>query len=127
VRYHGWLPYAELPLRLAAGQAGIVCFLPEPNNVNSGPTKLFEYMALGLPVIASHFPMWREVVEGNECGLCVDPADPRAIAAAMTWLAEHPAEAAAMGERGRAAVLATYNWEAEGERLMQAYERLLAG
>jgi glycosyltransferase involved in cell wall biosynthesis len=127
VRYHGWLPYSELPQRLAAGQAGIVCFLPEPNNVNSGPTKLFEYMALGLPVIASHFPMWREVVEGNQCGLCVDPADPHAIATAIEWLADHPAEAAAMGERGRAAVMATYNWETEGERLMQEYDRLLAG
>jgi glycosyltransferase involved in cell wall biosynthesis len=127
VRYHGWMPYSELPQRMSTAQAGIVCFLPEPNNVNSGPTKLFEYMALGLPVVASHFPMWREVVEGNRCGLCVDPTDPEAIASALEWLARNPVQAAAMGERGRAAVLATYNWEAEGERLMQGYARLLAG
>ena len=127
VNYRGWVPYETLPAQLVRADAGIVCFQPEPNNVNAGPTKLFEYMACGLPVVASDFPMWREVIEGHDCGICVDPTDPDAIAAALTRLADDPAGRLAMGENGRRAVLQVYNWEAEAERLLAAYDRLLAG
>jgi glycosyltransferase involved in cell wall biosynthesis len=127
VDYRGWVPYETLPAQLVRADAGIVCFQPEPNNVNAGPTKLFEYMACGLPVVASNFPLWREVIEGHACGICVDPTDPEAIAAALTRLADDPAARRTMGENGRRAVLQEYNWEAEAERLLAAYERLLTG
>lgn len=127
VDYRGWVPYETLPAQLTRADAGIVCFLPEPNHVNAGPTKLFEYMACGLPVVASDFPMWREVIAGNDCGLLVDPADPASIAAALERLADDPQGRARMGENGRRAVLRTYNWEAEAERLLEAYARLLRG
>lgn len=127
VDYRGWVPYETLPAQLVRADAGIVCFQPEPNNVNAGPTKLFEYMACGLPVVASSFPLWREVIEGHDCGICVDPTDPDAIADAITRLADDPAGRRAMGENGRRAVLEVYNWEAEAERLLAAYDRLLAG
>jgi len=127
VDYRGWVAYETLPAQLARADAGIVCFQPEPNNVNAGPTKLFEYMACGLPVVASNFPLWREVIEGHDCGICVDPTDPAAIAAALTHLADDPARRRSMGENGRRAVLQVYNWEAEAERLLQSYDRLLAG
>jgi glycosyltransferase involved in cell wall biosynthesis len=126
VDYRGWVDYEMLPAQLARADAGIVCFLPEPNHVNAGPTKLFEYMACGLPVVASDFPRWREVIQGNDCGVCVDPADPGSIAAALEYLADNPERRARMGENGRRAVHRLYNWEAEAERLLDAYERLLA-
>jgi glycosyltransferase involved in cell wall biosynthesis len=56
VDYHGEVPYEQLPAGLAQAHAGVVCFLPVPNNVNTGPTKLFEYMASGLPVVARRSP-----------------------------------------------------------------------
>jgi glycosyltransferase involved in cell wall biosynthesis len=125
VDYRGWVEHQTLPVELARADAGIVCFLPEPNHVNAGPTKLFEYMAAGLPVVASRFPMWRDVVEGKDCGICVDPAEPREIAAALEYLADNRHRAVAMGENGRRAVLTEYNWEAEAERLVRAYRELL--
>ncbi|MFD2270345.1 glycosyltransferase [Undibacterium arcticum] len=60
---------------------------------------MFEYMAAAIPVIASNIPLWREIVEGNDCGLCVDPYDPAAIANAIDYLALNPDVARRMGEK----------------------------
>jgi glycosyltransferase involved in cell wall biosynthesis len=89
------------------------------------PNKLFDYMLVGLPVIASNFPLYREVVEPDRCGLIVDPSKPEEIARAMEYLIDHPDEAREMGERGRKAVLEKYNWDKESERLLQIYDAVL--
>ena len=85
---------------------------------------MFEYMAAGIPVIASDFPLWREIVLGNQCGLCVDPMDPIAIANAIDYLVQHPAAARQMGENGRRAVLEHYNWSVEEAKLLIYYKNL---
>jgi len=102
--------------------AGIVTLLPLPNYIDALPTKMFEYMAAGIPVIASDFPLWRRIVEGSRCGLCVDPHDPAAIAAAIDYLATHPDVAASMGENGRRAIARQYNWGIEARKLIDFYE-----
>jgi glycosyltransferase involved in cell wall biosynthesis len=106
-------------------RAGIVTFHPVPNHTESQPNKLFEYMAAGLPVIASDFPRWRGIVEGHECGLVVDPKDPDRIAEAMQWILAHPVEAETMGDRGRQAVKRQYNWDLESGKLLKVYKELL--
>jgi glycosyltransferase involved in cell wall biosynthesis len=58
--------------------------------------------------------------------LLVDPLNPKAIADAMRWIMDHPAEAEAMGQRGRRAVEHTYNWDAEATKLTGLYNKLLA-
>jgi glycosyltransferase involved in cell wall biosynthesis len=104
---------------------GLVLFHPAPNYHDSLPNKLFEYMSGGLPVVASNFPAWREIVESNGCGLVVDPMNTGEIAEAIAWLLDHPAEAEAMGKRGQAAVRSTYNWDTQAESLLGLYERVL--
>jgi len=106
--------------------AGIVTFLPFPNHVNAQPNKIFEYMAAGLPVIGSNFPMWRDLLEKNKCGLCVDPSNPKAIARAINFLKSHPEEAKAMGENGKRLVQETYNWKAEEKKLFEFYQALMS-
>jgi glycosyltransferase involved in cell wall biosynthesis len=85
---------------------------------------MFEYMSSGIPVIASNFPLWRDIIEGNQCGICVDPLDPKAIAAAIDYLVMHPQAAKAMGENGRRAVLEKYNWAVEANKLTDFYGAL---
>ena len=117
----GMLGRAEVSEMLRGARAGLVLLHPEPNYLNAQPVKLFEYMGAGIPVIASDFPVWRNVIETAGCGLLVNPLDPEAIACAIEHLWTHPAEALEMGRRGRAAVEARYNWDREEEKLLQFY------
>jgi len=125
VEYHGWATRPEVARILGRVRAGLVLFHPAPNHLDAQPNKMFEYMAAGIPVIASDFPLWRKIVDGAGCGLLVNPMDPAAIAEAMQWLLDHPDEAEAMGQRGRKAVESTYNWAPESEKLLALYKRLL--
>jgi len=110
---------------LGRSVAGLVTLHPIINYLDALPVKMFEYMAAGIPPIASNFPLWREIVEGNDCGLCVDPLDPAAIAKAIDYLVTHPEEACRMGENGRRAVLGKYNWSIEEAKLISLYSRVL--
>jgi glycosyltransferase involved in cell wall biosynthesis len=127
VDYRGVLSRAGVRQAFAEARLGLVLFHPRPNHVESQPNKLFEYMAAGLPVVASRFPLWQQIVEGTGCGLVVDPLDPRAIAAAIQWLLEHSAEAEAMGARGREAVRDRFNWQCEETTLLECYARACSG
>lgn len=121
---HGFVGRLEVRRIMEDSAAGVVTFLPAPNHVDAQPNKMFEYMSAGIPVIGSHFPLWREIIEGNGCGICVDPANPAAIAAAIDHLVEDQATGRAMGGRGRAAVLEKYNWDSEGKKLVALYRSL---
>jgi glycosyltransferase involved in cell wall biosynthesis len=106
--------------------AGIVTFLPLPNHINAQPNKIFEYMASGLPVIGSNFPLWKEIIEDNKCGICVNPLDPIEISNAIKFIQENPNEALEMGKRGRVLVAEKYNWNAEERKLFTFYKNLIS-
>ena len=110
---------------LARSMAGLVTFLPAPNHIDAQPNKMFEYMSAGIPVIASDFPLWREIVAGNDCGLLVDPLNPAQIAEAIDYLVTHPDDAERMGRNGRRAVLEQFNWPTEEKKLLGFYERVM--
>lgn len=120
----GWLDRAGVKAVLDRSVAGLVTLHPVINYLDALPVKMFEYMAAGVPVIASHFPLWRAIIENNDCGLCVDPLDPAAIAKAIDYLTTHPQEAEQMGRNGQRAVHEKYNWGIEEGKLLQFYKQL---
>lgn len=124
VNYLGWVQRDGVANILSTARAGLVILHPRENYLLSYPVKLFEYMVAGLPVIVSDFPLWRQIVEGADCGLLVDPLDTGAIIQAMRWILDHPEQAEQMGQRGRQAIIATYNWEREAEKLIECYRGL---
>ncbi|WP_426195150.1 glycosyltransferase family 4 protein [Massilia sp. DWR3-1-1] len=118
---HGHLDRGGVRRVMARAVAGLVTLHPISNYLDALPVKMFEYMAAGIPVIASNFPLWQSIIHGERCGLCVDPLDPQAIADAIDYLVSHPQVAREMGANGRRAILASYNWAAQATRLIDFY------
>ncbi len=125
VDYRGPLDRRGVKTVLSESVAGLVTLLPTKNYVDSRPVKMFEYMSAELPVIASDFPLWRQIIEGERAGICVDPENPEAIAVAIRQVVDDPELAQRMGRAGRTAVLRKYNWPGEAEKLVQQYRDLL--
>ena len=125
INFLGMLSRVQVADFLARMRVGIVVLHPETNFINSKPTKLFEYMCAGIPVVASDFPLWRQIVGNAQCGLLVDPMKPEQIAEAVTYLLTHPREAEQMGRRGRAAAERLFNWKTEETTLIRLYRSIL--
>ena len=125
VDWLGWRPPAEIPALLGRARVGLCLLHGQRNYREALPTKMYEYMAAGLPIVASSFSEWREVYGPIGCTLFVDPQDADQIAEAITWLLQHADEADAMGRRGRAAVAESLNWECEQRELLRLYSGLL--
>jgi glycosyltransferase involved in cell wall biosynthesis len=103
--------------------AGLALLRPVGDYSESYPSKIFDYMALGLPVITSDFELYRAVVEDNECGFCLSPNDSQKLAETMRWFIENPKKARVMGKNGRKAIQEKYNWE--GNKLLTLYDVVL--
>lgn len=126
--YVEWLGYTSRDRMrevFSRARVGLIIHHPVKNFLIGYPTKLFEFMSAGLPVVCSDFPVLRELDAGVGCCIHVDPLDPRAIADAIVRLLERPGEAEAMGQRGRKAVQEKYSWEAEEKALLSLYSRIL--
>ena len=124
VRWHGRLDPVAGWRVMARCHAGLAILLPEARYLKAYPTKLFEYMALGVPAIVSDFPLYRAVLERAGCGLAVAPLDQDALCDAIRWCLTHPEELRVMGERGRQAVERDYSWQTEQRKLLAFYASL---
>ncbi len=119
---HGFLNRKQVADVYRKCDVGIVTLLPSPNYIDAYPVKMFEYMAAGLAVIASNFPLYKSIVEENKCGICVDPTDPVAIKNAIRFLSDNPDLCLEYGINGQKMVMSKYNWNAEAEQLYHLYK-----
>jgi glycosyltransferase involved in cell wall biosynthesis len=127
IDYKGWVTYDHVPELIRSADLGLALLMPEPRYVAALPVKLFEYMAAGLPVVASQFPQISKVVEGSACGLVIDPLQPsQAVERIEKWWRE-PISARQAGENGRQAILNTYNWEHLVGQVDSLYHSLAGG
>jgi glycosyltransferase involved in cell wall biosynthesis len=119
------VPYAEVPRCIAESKVGLINFLPHPNNIHGLPNKLFEYLAVGIPVIASDFPNYHNIVVKEKVGYCVDPTNPLAISEVMQTLANNDPLRMQMGENGRTLVKNKYNWDIVSEKLLMLIKNII--
>ncbi|SFI65545.1 glycosyltransferase family 4 protein [Thermoflavimicrobium dichotomicum] len=126
VYLHGRVPFEEVKHWLAKGKVGLVCLHPTQNYPESLPIKMFEYMAAGLPLVASNFPQWKEIVETSQSGFTVDPLNPEEMADKVTRLLSDSSLRKKMGQNGRKAHEEVYNWQVEENKLLELYRILLS-
>ncbi|MDQ1882876.1 glycosyltransferase [Aeromonas salmonicida] len=124
VVFHGWLDRVSVDTLIKQSSLGLVTLHPMPNFIEALPVKMFEYMRAGVPVLSSNFPLWKEIIAGNNCGLCVDPLSPQEIATAIDSIISNPDMASEMGNNGLNAVTEKYNWSREESKLFNFYRKL---
>jgi glycosyltransferase involved in cell wall biosynthesis len=105
--------------------AGMAILEPVPNHLESWPTKLFEYMALGLPVIISDIPFYKDFIEENKCGISVDPYNIKQIADAMSCILSKTDLASVMANNAIQVVTLNYNWASQEPKLLRFYNEVL--
>ena len=89
------------------------------------PTKVYEYMSMGLPVILSDFSYNRRMIEKYKFGLLVDPENIDDIAEKIRYLVTNKTQAKQMGENGKKLIYRYWNWEIESRNLFELYEKIL--
>jgi glycosyltransferase involved in cell wall biosynthesis len=122
----GRVPFEKIGEYLGEASVGWVSWQPVPKNEKNIPTKLFEYMAYGLPIVSSDLASTRPFVRYGENGWLVTADDPAAHAEAIIKLLENPDDARVMGMRGQKLVQNEYNWGEMEARLLSFYETLLS-
>lgn len=122
VNYLGQKPLEEVYQHIGVSDIGVSILYPWGNYLTSLPTKIFEYMAHGLPVVISDFKYWREFFKG--CAVFVAPGSPESISKSIKYLMDNPQRAHQLGEAGRKLSEEEYNWEKEKNKLLKVYEEL---
>jgi len=126
IRFHGRLKQLDAMSILATCHAGLAILQDRPNYRESYPTKMFEYMALGIPVVVSDFPLNRKVIVESGCGFSIPPDDPQGLALILRILLENPQMVEEMSRNGMTASELQYNWQIEVRKLLDFYESELA-
>jgi hypothetical protein len=129
VQYLGNQNWQAVYQRISQADLGLLLLQPVPAYIYAGENtlKLFEYMSGALPVVSSDFPNLRKIIEGAQCGICIDPCGAKQGAAAILDLLEQPELCQQMGNNGRNAVVRAYNWPAASKVLSQVYKNVLSG
>lgn len=127
--YIGKLPLEEVYKKvyeISSLGVALLDYIPQCKYVigNLSNTKLFEFMAFGLPVVCTDFELWKQIIESEKCGICVNPRNITEIADAIDLISGNPVIAKQMGENGQKAILKKYNWSIESEKLFQIYKNL---
>ncbi|NDG73235.1 MAG: glycosyltransferase [Proteobacteria bacterium] len=126
VDYHGFATADELPTIASTTHIGIAVLAETPQYKQIVPTKLFEYMAAGMPFIASDFPSWRAAVGTSDAGLWVNPRDARQLAEAILRLSDDQSLRDSLGAVGRHTAEFGRSWKSQEVNLLDLYQRLLA-
>lgn len=121
VSIYGRMQYKDIWQHYATAHVGVCLLHPTPNNLNSHSTKLFEYMAAGLPIIASDFPDFTKMLTEHKCGETSDPYDYERLAEIAENYILDPEGSKITGSNGRKAFDMFYNWEHEGDKLRAIY------
>lgn len=107
-----------IPELLSISYAGILT-----SRAEGFSNSILEYMASGLPVVATNVGGASEVIEDDRSGFLIDSDDYAALAKKLVWLIEHPERASEMGGRGRAIIAQQFSCDAQLRKTLWMYEK----
>jgi glycosyltransferase involved in cell wall biosynthesis len=116
-RTTGRIPHADISYLCSVAEVGLAPFDVSVYNplVEMGffwvPSKMLEYLAAGLPVVSSDYPLLRELLGDGKRGALVPPGDDTAFAGAISGLLRNPEARTAMGREGRAYAEEVLAWD----------------
>ncbi len=116
----GRLPHGEAMEAVARSEVALSPLQDIPNYRNSIPTKVLEYLAVGVPVVASDLPATRELVEGLSAVALYPPGDVAALGAAIETVRSHQARTAARTQASE--VRERFRWPSK--ELVDLYDRI---
>lgn len=122
ITFTGWVDLDEVPSYVAASDVPFVLHTENPHTATTIPHKIFQYMAFEKPVVVTDVGPLGRVVESTDSGYVIEDGDDAAMAEAVVELATDSEKAARLGENAREAVDERYNWQNEGETLVEVYE-----
>lgn len=124
IKWYGRLPYEQIWEHCFSANVGLCLLKPIPNYVDSMATKIFEYMAAEIPVIASDFPSWEKLINEHSCGFTSDPLNSENVVSIIEKIENSPVLAKQLGVNGREAYENNYSWKSEEKKLLSFYESL---
>ncbi|MFA7543915.1 MAG: glycosyltransferase [Candidatus Cloacimonadaceae bacterium] len=122
---YGYVDRPKAAKILSQCALGLVFLDPNPSYINAYPTKIFEYMAAGIPSLATNSLANIQIIDSSGAGRYIDSSTPEAIAQGINELLSVPEELAAMGAKGKALVEKELSWEAEVPAFLELYQSLI--
>lgn len=119
------VPHDQVHELVRQAKIGFIPLPDLPKFQHNIPTKLFEFMALRMPVVLSDLPPSRVFVGDKPCAIMVTPDDYVAYADAIELLLTNPTQREAMGREGLNLVENEFNWQTESNKLVDLYQSLV--
>lgn len=126
VEIAGAVPNREVAAILASASLAVHVLPPDLGIAarDTSPLKLLEYLAVGVPIVASDLPSVRELVTHDVTAVLASPGDPAALAAAIRRVLEDSELQERLSTAGRA-VAERHDWDARARILLDLHERAL--
>ena len=121
----GFIDYNSASDYMQRSKIGLCLLLPTKNYINSYPTKLFDYMTAGIPIVGSDFGYLGNIINEAQCGYAVDPNNRNEIVSVIKKLLSSNNDRKNMGKNGMNYIKKTFNWDSEEKKLLSLYSKLM--
>ena len=120
----GFIDYNAASDYINRSRIGLCLLFPTKNYLNSYPTKLFDYMTCGIPIVGSNFGLLAKMISKANCGVTVNPYDTQEIIRVLDSLLSQNDYSSDLGENGWEYIKNTYNWKSQENKLLELYSTL---
>jgi glycosyltransferase involved in cell wall biosynthesis len=124
VEWLGWVDHRELAGVVSQASLGLSLLQPTERYLKGLPTKIFEYLIMGLPVLSARGPLLDRLIALSAAGLSIDSTSPATVAAGMRELLSRD-DLATMASKGQHIARKLFTWDARQGKLPELYARLL--